>query len=101
MTTATGILSTATAATTTSAATSSDGAFIFAPSVAVAVPTTAVATDAKPYQLMRTHAVRTVSGEGDSASGSTPVDAFTDADLFGTISQIRKLDKPHGVSLHE
>jgi hypothetical protein len=45
-------------------------------------------------QLKRIHALRTVSGEGDSASVSTSTvaaleDAYTDADLFETIRQIR------------
>jgi hypothetical protein len=44
-------------------------------------------------QLKRIHALRTVSGEGDSASVSATVaaleDAYTDADLFETICQIR------------
>jgi hypothetical protein len=55
-------------------------------------------------QLKRFHAPRTVSGEWDSASVSTTVapleDAYTDADLFATISQIRG-DEPDGTcSLH-
>jgi hypothetical protein len=44
-------------------------------------------------QLKRIHALRTVSGEGDSASVSATVaaleDACTDADLFETVCQIR------------
>jgi hypothetical protein len=44
-------------------------------------------------QLKQIHALRTVSGDGDSASVSATVaaleDAYTDADLFETVCQIR------------
>jgi hypothetical protein len=45
-------------------------------------------------QLRRIHALRTISGEGDSASVSTSTvaileDAYTDANVFETIRQIR------------
>jgi hypothetical protein len=44
-------------------------------------------------QLKRIHALRNVSGEGDPASVSSTVaafeDAYTDADLFETVCQIR------------
>jgi hypothetical protein len=55
-------------------------------------------------QLKRIHVLRTVSGEGDSASVSATVaaleDAYTDADLFETICQIRG-DELDGASTHE
>jgi hypothetical protein len=44
-------------------------------------------------QLKRIHALRTVSGEGDtesvSATAAALEDAYTDADLFETVCQIR------------
>jgi hypothetical protein len=55
-------------------------------------------------QLKRIHALRTVSREGDSASVSATVsaleDAYTDADLFETICQIRG-DEVDGAGTHE
>jgi hypothetical protein len=56
-------------------------------------------------QLKRIHALCTVSGEGDSASMSTSTvaalaDAYTDADLFETIRQIRGDELDGAGSLH-
>jgi hypothetical protein len=56
-------------------------------------------------QLTRIHALRTVSGEGDSASVSTSTVAahavaYTDADLFETIRQIRGDEVDSAASLH-